>query len=195
MREDDQPAPFTAGQTLSLVAHPAHLAAQVRSVSVRLLAPSEHWISLRWRVERAGALVVPAVAGRGRADGLWRTTCFELFVSDAGEGSDAGYAEFNLSPSERWAAYDFSGHRAGMTERTMPRDPVCTFRGSGDVVLFEAAIPRAGLPSLPASVGISAVIEEAGGVRSFWALSHSGGEPDFHQRRSFAALLMPDSTD
>lgn len=128
---------------------------------------------------------MPTLAGKGRADGLWRTTCFELFVRSDG----AGYAEFNLSPSERWAAYDFAGYREGMTERAMPRDPVCTPRRGQSVLIFDAAIPAAALPALPWLYGLTAVIEEAGGVMSYWAIAHRPDKPDFHDEACFAATL------
>ena len=38
-------------------------------------------------------------------------------------------------------------------------------------------------------VGLSAVIEEQGGVLSYWALRHPPGKPDFHHRDSFAMEL------
>ncbi len=34
-------------------------------------------------------------------------------------------------------------------------------------------------------VGLSAVIEEVGGHRSYWALAHPSGKPDFHHSNSF----------
>jgi hypothetical protein len=43
-----------------------------------------------------------------RADDLWRTTCFELFIQAEGE---SGYREWNFAPNGSWAAYDFSGYR------------------------------------------------------------------------------------
>jgi hypothetical protein len=45
------------------------------------------------------------------------TTCFELFLAEDSEAAQGAYAEFNLSPSERWAAYDFDGYRVGMAAR------------------------------------------------------------------------------
>ena len=43
-----------------------------------------NWLRLRWRIEGVGALVVPKFAGKGRAEGLWRTTCFEAFLKPEG---------------------------------------------------------------------------------------------------------------
>lgn len=145
-----------------------------------------HWLTLRWRVSGKGELAIPKLAGRHRADGLWQATCFEIFVRD-GEG--AGYSEFNLSPSERWAAYDFDDYREGMRERDLPRAPVCSWRAGSAFSLFDAAIPTHGLPDLPAAFGASAVLEEAAGKKSYWAVSHPGSQPDFHHADGFALAL------
>jgi hypothetical protein len=117
---------------------------------------------------------------------LWQTTCFELFVKAPGA---EGYAEFNLSPSERWAAYDFTGYRAGMAERPMPRPPVCTPRRGSSVLIFDAAIPASALPPLPWVYALTAVIEEEGGHKSYWAMAHPPEKPDFHDPACFAGRL------
>lgn len=148
-----------------------------------------HWLTLRWRVSGQGALAIPALAGRVRADGLWQATCFEIFVRN---GAGPGYAEFNLSPSERWAAYDFADYRGGMREREMPRAPVCNWRAGSAFSLFDAAIPLGGLPELPTAFGASAVLEEADGTKSYWALAHPGEQPDFHHGDGFVLDLEPD---
>lgn len=169
-----------------LACHGDHPPLAVRGVQARIIALDPHWLTLRWRIDGAAALIVPPLAGKGRADGLWRTTCFELFVRAQGQ---AGYAEFNLSPSERWAAYDFAGYRAGMADRTVARDPVCTMRQGQGLAIFDAAIPRPALPPLPWTYGLSAVIEEQGGRLSYWAIAHPDGKADFHHAACFAATL------
>ncbi|OYW49704.1 MAG: hypothetical protein B7Y36_02045 [Novosphingobium sp. 28-62-57] len=169
-----------------LLPHPANAPRLVKYVQARIIAVDDLWMTLRWRVEGAQALVVPPFAGRDRADGLWQTTCFELFMKPVG---GEAYAEFNFSPSQRWAAYDFSGYREGMAERAMPRDPVCTPRRGQSVLIFDVALPAAALPSLPAAYGLTAVIEEEGGHKSFWAMAHREDRPDFHHESCFAALL------
>ncbi len=145
-----------------------------------------NWLCLRWRIEGPSSLVVPGLAGRSRADGLWQTTCFELFVKP--EGGEA-YAEFNLSPSERWAAYDFTGYREGMADRPIPRAPLCTWRGGRTFAIFDAAIPSSALPSLPAAIALTAVLEEKGGVKSYWAAAHPRAKPDFHDPACFTGRL------
>ncbi|MEO7634103.1 MAG: hypothetical protein ABIS38_00470 [Sphingomicrobium sp.] len=40
-------------------------------------------------------------------------------------------------------------------------------------------------------IGLSAVIEEQDGAKSYWALAHGPGPPDFHNRACFAHCLPP----
>lgn len=173
-------------ETCELICHPDSPASSVTGVTARIIGLDRHWLTLRWRIDGAREVRVPPLAGKGRADGLWQATCFELFALQ-GEG----YCEFNLSPSERWAAYDFTGYRQGMTERAMPRHPVCTWRSGSAFAIFDAAIPMSGMPALPARLGLSAVIEELDGTKSYWALAHPPGQPDFHHPTCFAATLEP----
>jgi hypothetical protein len=175
-------------QTCALTAHPAHPPARVSGVEARVIGFDADWLRVRWRIEGAQRLVIPPFAGRGRADELWKATCFELFLRP--DGGDA-YVELNLSPSERWAAYDFSGYREGMSERPASREPDSTMRQGSSFAIFDAAIPRDVLPELPAAANFTAVIEEEGGVRSFWALAHPAAKPDFHDPACFTAELAP----
>ena len=171
-----------------LLPHPDFPATAVRSVTARVIGFDDNWLRLRWRIEGAGKLVVPPFAGKGRAEGLWKTTCFEAFLRPVG---GEAYVELNLSPSERWAAYDFAGYREGMAERPFPREPQCTMRKGEQLAIFDAAVPAAGLPAMHCELGLSAVIEEEGGVISYWALAHPEGKSDFHHPACFAKLLEP----
>ena len=105
-------------------------------------------------------------------EGLWRHTCFEVFV--ARKGSRV-YREYNFSPSREWAAYEFSSYRK-RSGRKIGRP-----RWNGRVATIEA---RGCL-----QIGLSAVIEERSGALSYWALRHPPGKPDFHDRRGFALEL------
>ncbi len=174
-------------QTHMLEPHPAHPPLSVSGVSVSV-GCKPHWLTLRFRVDKSADVAVPKLAGRVRNDGLWRTTCFELFVM---QGSGPSYAEFNLSPSEQWAAYDFTSPREGMAERAMPFAPACTWRAGSAFAIFDAAIPTSALTPFPARAGLTAVIEEEGGHMSYWALKHGSDQPDFHDPSCFTAILAP----
>ena len=177
-------------ETYRLQPHPAHPPRTVSGIESRIIGRDENWLRLRWRIESAGDLLVPAFAGKGRADGLWQTTCFELFLRpDGGEA----YCEFNLSQSERWNAYDFTARREGMRLRDMPREPVCTIRLGTSFAIFDAAIPAGGLPSGACAMSLTCVVEETGGHKSYWALAHGGAAPDFHDPACFTARLAAPS--
>lgn len=174
-------------QTHQLVAHAAHPPLAVRRVEARILSHTDNWLRVRWRIDGPDKLVVPAFAGKGRADNLWETTCFEMFMMS--RDGTPGYCEINLSPSERWAAYDFSAYRDGMVERPFAREPDCVMRTGQAMAIFDASIPRVQVPQPPCSIGLAAVIEETGGVKSYWALSHHKEKPDFHDPACFTAGL------
>lgn len=128
-----------------------------------------------------GRLVIPEPAPPVRTDGLWRTTCFELFVGGEGES----YREFNLSPSGAWAAYRLDGYRSGLRPADAQVE-IDTVRNNNDFVIIakvEAEFP------LPAVVGLTAVIEEADGCLRYWASSFAPGEPDFHAAAVRSLLL------
>jgi len=130
-----------------------------------------------------GDLSMPPPAPPERTDGLWQTTCFELFVADAD-----GYREFNFSPSGQWAAYRFAGYREGMTPLDMPA-PTIGLAQSGEQLALTVTLDASALPPMPWKIGLSAVIEEQDGTKSYWALAHPPGRPDFHHPTCFALEL------
>ena len=178
-------------QTHELKAHPAYPPLAVTGVQARVIGHDADWLRLRWRIEGSTRLVVPPFAGKGRANELWQATCFEMFLMpDGGEA----YSEWNFSPSERWNAYDFSEYRDGMIERDSPREPSCTMRLGSSFAIFDASVPTAALPSGESAMGLTCILEEEGGIKSFWAIAHGKDQPDFHDPACFAARLLPPTT-
>lgn len=130
-----------------------------------------------------GAIAVPALDQPGRFDNLWKTTCFEIFWSHDG----TSYREFNLSPSTRWACYDFDSFREGM--RDAPAEVEVTVTVSETELRLDAEI-RSTLP-LPATVALNAIIKDADGENRFWALEFQTGSPEFHAEACRALTLEP----
>ena len=126
-------------------------------------------------------IAVPSLDQPGRFDNLWKTTCFEIFWSHDG----TAYREFNLSPSTRWACYDFDAFREGM--RDAPAEVAIKIAVSDNELRLEAAISSA-LP-LPATVALNAIIKDADGVNRFWALAFQPGAPEFHAEACRALRL------
>jgi len=125
-----------------------------------------------------------------RADGLWRQTCFEAFLSPAG---DEAYWEINLSPSGDWSVYRFDGYRRGMQPETRVGAAAIELeRATCGTVTLRAAIDVERLPELqraPLEAGLGAVLEAADGTLSYWSVAHQADRPDFHRRASFVIRL------
>jgi predicted GIY-YIG superfamily endonuclease len=130
----------------------------------------------------------PVNHGR-RRDSLWKTTCFEAFVKMP---NDDTYYELNLSPSTAWAAYQFSNYRSRIADPQI-RSPHFDIDINTDLIKVTIASDLSLISSLfdnqPWHIGLSAVIEEKDGTKSYWALAHPPGQPDFHHHDCFALRL------
>jgi len=132
---------------------------------------------------------LPTASVPYRADALWQHTCFEAFLRDA---SGAAYYEFNFAPSMGWAAYAFSNYRSGMKVAGEISTPSFTIDSNATCYSLRTSLElyRMGLPTDASwGLGLSAVIEETNGHKSFWALAHPPGKPDFHHSDCFAIKL------
>lgn len=171
-------------QTLELRSHPAFQPAQVTGVSVRWSELPDGRLMLRYRVDGAGALLVPPFKGHGQGDELWKTTCFELFLYDGG----GRYRELNFSPSGQWALYGFAGYRNRDGDVQL-RDYPEIKHDRGDSVFVQTVFVDAAVLLGAERAALAAVIEEEGGRPSYWALAHNGLQPDFHDPFGFRLTL------
>ena len=169
-------------QTHRLVAHPDHPPLAVKGVSLRWVDLDDGRTMLRYRLDGCGSLITPAYSGNGRTDELWKTTCFELFLSN---GSSA-YFEFNFSPSGRWASYGFESYRSAPIEPELSMPPEIRTEQGTEIFLLTAHIASDDVRGTT-HLGVSAIVEEEGGRLSYWALAHPEGRPDFHHPACFAA--------
>jgi hypothetical protein len=124
-----------------------------------------------------------------RSDRLWEHTCFECFVRAA--GGDA-YYEFNFSPSQEWAAYQFNGVRQGMRNADVDCPAIVATHWANRFELSAMIVLPLEWQDLIWQLNISAVIEEKSGTKSYWALAHPPeGPPDFHHPACFVLELPP----
>lgn len=131
-------------------------------------------------------IAIPAFAGGERTDDLWKHTCFEAFVRFADRPR---YLELNFAPSGQWASYHFDDYRAGMRPADDIIAPPFEAFGMGERYDLRVAADLADIS--PWRLALSAVIEETSGAKSYWALAHTPGKPDFHHADSFAYELAP----
>jgi hypothetical protein len=123
-----------------------------------------------------------------RKHGLWKETCFEFFLGV--EGSEH-YWEFNLSPARHWNIYRFEGYRQGMQdELAWDALPFEVQQHSGTVTLdLELDLSPIAITQQNLELAIATVILLKTGATSYWALTHSAPEADFHHRNSFTIKL------
>lgn len=179
--------PRQPGPAETLVCHPGANNAAVRSLraSASLLSSGGLSFAFLLKADLAGVRLPPATSA-GRADGLWRHTCFEAFV---GTEAQSAYVEFNFSPAGQWAAYAFRAYRAGMAPLTEAAPDIVVRTGADWLELEATMASPALLGQSPLVTGLSAVIEDASGGLTYWALRHPAGAPDFHHREGFALRL------
>jgi hypothetical protein len=178
----------------ALEMHPESRCAAVSGIDVFPVPYKSGRLRLRYIVNGVISNVqFPPPTEPGRADELWRHTCFELFLQAPGS---AAYWEFNFSPSGQWAAYQFTGYRAGMRPFEPLVAPTIEIQTEREQFAMVVTLDRTTLGLPPNGVwraGLSAIIEGMAEDRdshtSWWALAHPPGKPDFHHACNFALDL------
>lgn len=167
---------------LALTPHPDFPADAIDAIEVEIARAGPERLELVYRAQGDIArLLVSAPADPERTDGLWASTCFELFARPVG---GEAYCEFNFAPSSQWAAYAFDGYRAGMRNLALEA-PAIEVSATDDVFVLRVAV-EASVLRTGAQLALTAVIEETSGAKSYWSARHAAGKPDFHHADSFA---------
>jgi len=132
--------------------------------------------------EIADIKLTPPAGQPARTDDLWQTTCCEAFL----QADDGSYIEFNFAPSGNWAIYRFSSYRSGMVPALdIPSPNITVEQGLHRLVLTASlTLPSMELDRIDAA-GLTMVVEQVDGTKSYWALAHAPGQPDFHHAACF----------
>jgi hypothetical protein len=176
-----------------LIIHPDSRCFAVAQIEVRVARPRADSLVLSYIVTgKISNVRMPPAMAAARSDELWRHTCFEAFVRAS---SGAEYYEFNFAPSTQWAAYRFSSYRSGMRVAAEIMAPPIKVRSSPDFYTLQASLELDRLSGLPRKtlwrLGMAALIEDTSGRKSYWALAHPPGKPDFHHTDCFAHEFSP----
>ena len=171
-----------------LVPHPDFPSPAVKEITVQVDRPSPTDLALTFRA--SGSLtniLIPDEVAPGFQDGLWRHSCFEAFL---GTATELAYAEFNLSPSGSYAAYKFDDYRAGMRPANdMEIHSIRMSRGEDWLERCWLIQSEELVKSNDWRLGLTTVIEALDHTKSYWALAHAPGPPDFHNPDCFIATL------
>jgi hypothetical protein len=151
------------------------------AASLGAVATTNIWFGVGAPADR---FAIPPMSEPWRANELWKTTCFEAFLRSVGEDS---YREWNFAPKGNWAAYDFSAYREGMTAAEVGSPPY--IRVEDNFTWWTVGATIAVDAGTKWELGLSAVLEEKDGTKSYWALAHPSEKPDFHAPGCFVARL------
>lgn len=173
--------------------HPRYPCLAATSIEVDLEQPSRGSLQLTYTLTgKIGDVRLPEAAASARSDKLWEHTCLEIFIRPAAE---IPYYEFNFSPSSQWAAYHFGRYRGDRRIVAEIETLAVEGRSSPTQYTLRTVLALDRLPDLPRNapwrIGLSAIVEEASGRKSYWALAHPPGDADFHHADCFAHEFSP----
>lgn len=174
----------------ALTIHPGFACRAMRAIEAEIVRPAPGQLTLHYVASgEIDRLRLPPLAPSARADDLWKHTCFELFARAPAAET---YAEFNFAPSTQWAAYEFDRYREGMRIAAIAPPQIHTHVGLDRFELRAYVELPAALQGGPLRLALTAVIEETDGAKSYWALAHPPGRPDFHHADGFV-LDLPET--
>jgi len=171
-----------------LQCHTDHPAKDVEEIAISAELSKSGKIWLRYHIDgNLNSISLPDPKDPERTDNLWHTTCCELFISVPEE---TAYGEYNLSPSSQWAAYQFSDFRKDAADMEIPDVPEIHLDASETHLALEAefTLPER-FTNKTLQTSFSVIVEEMDGTKSFWAVTHPPGKPEFHHRDCFSVFL------
>ena len=135
---------------------------------------TESNINCDYFIDDKSDLVWPKFTKIERKEELWKSTCFELFLSSP---TDTSYIEMNCSPSGGWNCYSFSDYREGMTKLSGAKLTALKVENKRKISVSFF------LPQLPNRLllGPAAILSNNEGVLTYFSTAH-GEKPDFHER-------------
>ena len=179
---------MTSLDPVELLAHPAIAANPFGPVCAEVAWRADGGLQIEYRIADPGSqLSLPDPAPAAFTDGLWQHTCCEAFIAPAGSRA---YREFNFAPNGAWAIYDFSDYRQRLATPPTSLAPSIAVIATANEFTLTATLPAALLPAADAwQLGLTVVLETVDGDKSWWALTHTAAQPDFHPLASFTLAL------
>ncbi|MBE0622944.1 MAG: DOMON-like domain-containing protein, partial [Burkholderiales bacterium] len=164
--------PSSANHVRTLVRHPDTSSDAVRGIAASVTKLPGGVLALNYVIEGdLDSLRIPAPRPPAPGERLWQHTCCEVFIA---RKEVSAYHEFNFAPTGEWAAYAFARYREGAPLVDAALDPRIAVHQTRERLELDAFIPLALLSPEYADaelrLALAAVIEDAAGVLSYWAL-------------------------
>lgn len=150
----------------------------------------DEWLSIEYHLQGdLNSIAIDSlVISPSRQLELWQDTCFEFFIGIPG---DRNYWEFNLSPSGEWNVFHLDDYRQGLREESAFSSLPFTVERRENSLSLKLKFDVSKIISLaqPLEISVTTVIKSTQDEVSYWALTHTGKEADFHLRDSFMLKL------
>ncbi len=144
----------------------------------------ENLLIIAYKLTGSSNINLPQTTTPTRQLDLWKHTCCEFFL---GLKDSTQYWEFNLSPAGHWNVFRFLNYRQNIIEETAFDSLPFSVSQQNDTLQLDLAVNLEQIISCQQNleISITAVIEDREEQLGYWALTHPGKEPDFHNRHSF----------
>ncbi|MBH48390.1 MAG: hypothetical protein CME71_09510 [Halobacteriovorax sp.] len=139
----------------------------------------ENLLQVRYEIQPTDNVVWPIQQTPVRKYELWKSTCFEFFLS---RKSCKEYLEFNISPSGSWDAYTFLDYRTPSQPVRYSAVELLEFNQTPNAITACFKFLDSEIKS-KCEANITAVIEDDLGLH-YYAHKHASDKPDFHHRPS-----------
>ncbi len=157
--------------------------------------PLRDGLHVEFRLRDPGAWVLDTLAPGEytadhlqRTDGLWKTTCFEVFWGVRGQ---PGYWELNLSPNQaQWNLYHFEGLRQPAPPRPSNDYRVHRLSRTSDTLLCELETSQ---PPSELERSLCAVVRLQDETL-YYSERHASAKPDFHNRSAWSQSVIQETS-
>ena len=179
---DRVPAPLVH----RLSQHPRSTDGPVDRIEVSLAHAPGDRLAVCYRVHGAiDAVRVPSRESPLPPERLWAHTCLELFLRPT---AGSAYLEWNFSPTGQHARFAFASYRTRAPD-SLALPPEISVTVQPRTLTLDARIVLPGGVGATTRLSPTAVIEDATGRLSYWAVHHPADRPDFHHAAGFVLSL------
>lgn len=146
---------------------------------------------LNMSFELSGALdeisLAKPVKSPARIQGLWQTTCFEVFIKNQ---ESEEYIEFNFSSEYDWNCFYFPNKKSRLKEYQKITNLSVNSVKENTTFFIESSVDLNKLPDglwkkNKMRIGPAAILESKTKELTYWACKHLDKVPNFHNHDSF----------
>ena len=115
-----------------------------------------------------------------RANNLWKSTCFELFIAPK---ENLNYWELNISSSTKWNFYAFDSYKENMREERDISIPNIEIVQKENLYFISCEFNLREIIPKQSNFNLAVILLDRNCVRHFYSINRKGGVVDFHDKK------------